>query len=270
MNLLQAIILGIVQGLTEFIPVSSSGHLVLAQYFIGLERAGDLSFEIFLHLGTLCAVLIFFRHRIWELIKSMFCWGAKLDGEIHRHNRMLIVFLILSTLSTAVMYILFKDLFEAAYTCPLFVSLMLILTGILIYSSDLVKDNSIPASNMGFIKSMFIGLAQGVAILPGISRSGSTIATSLFCRIKRKDAAHYSFLLSIPAIVAANVSEYQELMTLDPAVLPQYIGGFIASFIAGYLVIALLIRLIQGGNLKYFAFYLWLVAALSISFILYR
>jgi len=270
MNLLQAIILGIVQGLTEFIPVSSSGHLVLAQYFFGLEGAGDLSFEIFMHLGTLCAVLIFFRQQIWELIKSMFCWGVKLDGETHRHNRMLIVFLILSTLSTGIMYMLFKDLFEAAYSSPLFVSLMLIITGILIYSSDLVKDSSIPASNMGFIKALLIGLAQGVAILPGISRSGSTIATSLFCKIKRKDAAHYSFLLSIPAILAANISEYQAITNLDPSVLPHYIGGFVASFVAGYLVIAGLIRLIQGGNLKYFAFYLWLVAALSISFILYR
>lgn len=268
MNLFQAIFLGIVQGLTEFIPVSSSGHLALAKFFFGIETGQDLSFEIFMHLGTLVAVLIFFRGQIWDLIKSLFCWSSKLGSEVHRSNRALVMYLLVATLATGVFYLIFKDLLIGAYANPLLVSIMLIITGILIFSSDFVKNTSTPASNMGFIKSVLIGLAQGVAILPGISRSGTTITASLFCNIKRKDAAHFSFLLSIPAILAANAQEFSSIMALDASMLHLYIAGFLASFISGYLVIALLIRLIQAGNLKYFAFYLWFIAAFSISFML--
>lgn len=270
MNLFQAILLGVIQGLTEFIPVSSSGHLVLAQFFFGIETGENITFEVFLHLGTLLAVLIYFRMQIWEMAKSLFCWGDKLGGETHRKNRMLIVYLILATLATGVVYAVFKGFFENAYANPLMVSCMLIITGILIFSSDFIKNTATPASNMGFIKSIIIGLAQGFAILPGISRSGTTISASLFCNIKRKDAAHFSFLLSIPAILAANVSELPSLMALDASMLHLYIAGFVASFVAGYLVIALLIRLIEDGKLKYFAFYVWFIAAFAITFLLLR
>ena len=107
MNILQAIVLGLIQGLTEFIPVSSSGHLVLAQHLFGIETGSDISFEVFMHLGTLLAVLIFFRKLIWELIASMFSWKASLDGETHRKNRALIMYLIISTLATGVFFVIF-------------------------------------------------------------------------------------------------------------------------------------------------------------------
>ncbi|MCB5268813.1 MAG: undecaprenyl-diphosphate phosphatase [Candidatus Cloacimonadaceae bacterium] len=268
MNLFQAIVLGIIQGLTEFIPVSSSGHLVLAQYFFGMESSQNITFEVFMHLGTLLAVLIYFRMLIWDLIKSLFCWGNNLGGEVHRKNRMMIIYLGLATLATGFVYILFKDAFESAYANPILVSIMLIFTGIMIFCSDYVSNTATPASNMGFIKSVIIGLAQGLAIFPGISRSGTTLSASLFCNIKRKDAAQFSFLLSIPAILAANVKEYSSLAALDSAILHLYIAGFLASFIAGYLVIAVLIRMIQAANLKYFAFYVWFIAAFSITYIL--
>lgn len=266
MNILQAIVLGLIQGLTEFIPVSSSGHLVLAQHLFGIQAGNDISFEVFMHLGTLLAVLIFFRKLIWELIASMFSWKASLDGETHRINRALIMYLIISTLATGVFYIIFEDILKAAYQNSLLVAIMLVITGIIIFVSDYVKNASIPASNIGFIKSVIIGLAQGVAIIPGISRSGTTIATSLFCGIKRKDAAHFSFLLSIPAILAANVQEYSSFINLETSMLHLYISGFVASFISGYLVIAFLIRLIQAGSLKYFSFYLWFIASIAISY----
>lgn len=268
MNFLQAIFLGIIQGLTEFIPVSSSGHLVLAQHFFGIEGTDNITFEIFMHLGTLLAVLIFFRKQIWELILSLFCWKKDLEYEPHRKNRALIVYLIIATLVTGVFYLIFKGPLKQAYQSPLLVSFMLLITGAMIFASDFVKNTSIPASNTGFLKSAFIGLAQGLAIMPGISRSGATITASLFCGIKRKDAAHFSFLLSIPAIMAANISELPALLALDTGVLGIYLAGFFASFIAGYLVIAALIRLIQAGSLKYFACYVWLIALVSIGFIL--
>lgn len=268
MNFLQAIFLGIVQGLTEFIPVSSSGHLVLAQYFFGLESVDNITFEVFMHLGTLLAVLIFFRRQIWELIRSLFYWKPSLENETHRQNRAMIVYLVIATLVTGVFYLIFKDLLKQAYQSPLLVSFMLIITGAMIFASDFVKNTSTPASGTGFLKSAFIGLAQGLAIMPGISRSGATITASLFCGIKRKDAAQFSFLLSIPAILAANLSEFSALMSLDSRVFGIYMAGFLASFVAGYLVIAALIRLIQAGSLKYFAYYVWLIALVSIAYIL--
>jgi undecaprenyl-diphosphatase len=144
MNILQAIVLGLIQGLTEFIPVSSSGHLVLAQHLFGIQAGNDISFEVFMHLGTLLAVLIFFRKLIWELIASMFSWKASLDGETHRINRALIMYLIISTLATGVFYIIFEDILKAAYQNSLFVAIMLVITGIIIFGSDYAKNASIP------------------------------------------------------------------------------------------------------------------------------
>lgn len=266
MNFLQAIFFGIVQGLTEFIPVSSSGHLVLAKYYFGLEA--DLTFDIFMHLGTLLAVFIFFRKQIWELIHSLFCWKPTVENEPHRKNRVLIVYLLVATFVTGVFYLIFKDPLKQAFQSPLLVSFMLIITGALIFVSDFVKNTSTPSSSTGFLKSAFIGLAQGLSMIPGISRSGSTITAALFCGMKRKDAAHFSFLLSIPIILGANLVELPALLALDTTVLGIYLAGFVASFAAGYLVIAALIRLIQAGSLKYFAYYVWVLALFSIGHIL--
>jgi len=265
MNFFSAILLGILQGLTEFIPVSSSGHLVLAQHFFGLQGEQNITFEVFLHLGTAMAVILFFYKQLWELVISLFSWGKSLDGESHRKNRFLVLYLVLATLTTMIFYLFFSGFMVAAYGKPLLVALMLIITGGLVFSSDYIKDPSVPASNMGFLKAIFIGLGQGLAIMPGISRSGTTIAVSLFSGIKRKDAAHFSFLLSIPAILGATLSEFKALRALDTSQLNVYLAGFFAAFVVGYLVIAFLIRLIQAGHLKYFAFYCWFIAALSIT-----
>jgi undecaprenyl-diphosphatase len=268
MNFFQAILLGIIQGLTEFIPVSSSGHLVLSQYYFGIEATQDITFEVFLHLGSLLAVIIFFRKQIWDLIRSLFYWMPNLRNEAHRKNRAIIVYLIVATMATGIFYLIFNNILKGAYENPLLVSFMLLITGAMIFASDFIKTTSVPASNIGFLKSLFIGLAQGLAIFPGISRSGSTITAALFCGVKRKDAAHFSFLLSIPAILAANISEFSALMALDSRSLHMYLAGFVASFLAAYLVIAVLIRIIQAGSLKYFAYYVWLIALGSIFYIL--
>nr|MDK2850618.1 undecaprenyl-diphosphatase [Candidatus Cloacimonadota bacterium] len=270
MTFFQSIFLGIIQGLTEFIPVSSSGHLVLAQYFFGIGGTEDITFEVFVHLGTLVAVFIYFYRQILDLVVSLFSWKPNLDAERHRNNRSMILYLAVATLATGVIYMIFKSFFEDAYGRPLLVSIMLLITGVMIFLSDFVKDTHIPASNIGIVKSFFIGIAQACAIIPGISRSGATITASLFCKVRRKDAAHFSFLLSIPAILAANVSELPALLSLDVSQLYIYLAGFLASFIAGYLVISILIRLIQSSSLKYFAYYVWAVAGISILVILIR
>jgi len=264
MSFFQAIIMGIIQGLTEFIPVSSSGHLVLFQYFFGMGESENIVFELFLHLGTLFAVLIYFRKTLWELFKSLFCWGNTVNREQHRKNRTLVYYLIISTLATAIIYILVGDYFKAAFAMPILVAFFLLITGGIVFLSDYFVDQGIPASNVGSFRAVIIGIGQGIAILPGVSRSGTTIAYSLATGMKRKDAAQYSFLLSIPAILAGNLSEYKALTELDSTMLQNYLVGFVSSFIIGYLVIAFLIRLIENSRLKYFGIYCWIAGLLSI------
>ena len=267
MSLIQVILMGILQGLTEFIPVSSSGHLVLAQHFFGIGDNEYIVFELFMHLGTLLAVLVFFRKTLWELIKSVFSWGNTVNREQHRKNRTLIFYLIISTVVTGVIYLLFGTYEEAIFAMPMVVAFFLIVTGIIVFVSDYFIDKGIPASNIGFLRSVIIGIGQGIAIIPGISRSGTTIACSLASGMKRKDAAQYSFLLSIPAILTGNLSQYKAFANLKPQLLINYLAGFVCSFIVGYLVIAFLIRLIEVSRLKYFAVYCWLIGLLSIVLI---
>lgn len=268
MSVIISILLGVLQGLTEFLPVSSSGHLVLAQHFLNVQESGDLAFEVFLHLGTLLAVVIYFRSLIIDLTASLFRWRNSADNQTARHNRMFIVYVILATLGTGGVYFLLGDAFEAMYSQPLLVAVMLSVTGLIIFLSDMVKNDPIPASSMGIVRSVIIGIAQGFAIIPGISRSGTTIGVSLFAGIKRKDAAAFSFLLSIPAILAANLKEFSSLKALQPTMLFTYFLGFLASFIVGYLVISILIRLIQNSKLKYFSYYCWLISLVSVILIL--
>ncbi|HOZ00870.1 MAG TPA: undecaprenyl-diphosphate phosphatase [Candidatus Syntrophosphaera sp.] len=268
MNFISSILLGILQGLTEFLPVSSSGHLVLAQHFFGLEDTGDVLFEVFLHLGTLLAVLVFFRRRIGELVVSLFSWRGTVSNQAHRHNRNLLLYLAVATLVTGVVFVLLGDLFESLFAKPLIVACMLLVTGIIVYTSDLMKGGATPASEMGLVRSCAIGLIQGVAIIPGISRSGSTIAGALYTGVKRQEAAEFSFLLSIPAILAANLANFGEFKALGASQLGIYLAGFVAAFVAGYLVISFLIKLIVRARLKYFAYYCWAVGLVSIVFIL--
>lgn len=267
MSFLSAILLGVLQGLTEFIPVSSSGHLVLIQHFFKTGESSSITFEVFLHLGTLLAVLVYFRKMLWEILSSLFNWKNTMNRETHRKNRNLISYLILSTLATGLLYYFFGDYMECAYTMPALVAGLLLATGAMVFLSDYFNNTSIPASNMGFLRALIIGLGQGIAILPGISRSGTTITFSLATGIKRQDAANYSFLLSIPAILAANLSELDVLMSLEMNQLHYYLAGFLVSFAVGYLVIAFLIRLITTNRLKIFGVYCWAVGLGSLLLI---
>lgn len=268
MQIFNAIVLGIIQGLTEFLPISSSGHLVLFQFFFTKDvLTNDISLEVFLHIGSLFAVLIYFRKDVFELLSSLWHWRKTIDANKHYRNRMIIVYLLISTLFTGLIYILLGDRIETAFTSPILVSLALAVTGLIIFVSDFFKKTEIPISGIGVMRSILIGLGQGFAMFPGISRSGTTIATSLFVGVKRTDAARFSFLLSIPAILAANVSEFTSLATLENSQLISYLFGALSAFLSGYLVISLLIRLIQKNKLKYFAFYCWFIAVISFTLI---
>lgn len=262
MGFFKAILLGLVQGLTEFLPVSSSGHLKLMQYFLKTTEEAGGTFDIFVHLGTLLAVVIYFRKTILDLICSLFHWKNPIDHPQHRYNRLMILYLGIATLVTGLFYLLLQDSLDALFANmkPGMVAAMLIITGALLYVSDLMHGNGIPANSMGWVRSVIIGLGQGIAIIPGISRSGTTIAVSLFTGIKRKDAAQFSFLLSIPAILGANISVFKEISHLKAGHFLVYIAGLMAAALSGYAVISLLIGLIRRNKLKYFAYYCWALA----------
>ena len=270
MDFLYSVLLGILQGLTEFLPVSSSGHLVLAQHFLGFSANSDVLFEVFLHLGTLVSVLVFFRRRIAALLVSLAHWKSEPQAAGHRQNRMLLLYLGIATLVTGLVYLAAGDFLESLFARPLIVALMLLITGLIVFIPDLVPAGHVSAPRLGLPRSALIGLVQGIAIIPGISRSGSTISASLSVGLSRRDASEFSFLLSIPAILGAILFNLKDLAALAGAQLPVYLAGFAAAFIVGYLVIAVLIKLILKARLRYFSYYCWAVGSVSAVLILLR
>ncbi|MFH1823697.1 MAG: undecaprenyl-diphosphatase UppP [Candidatus Firestonebacteria bacterium] len=241
MTIFQSIILGIIQGLTEFLPVSSSGHLVIAQSLIKEFKQPGVLFDVTLHLGTLIAVIIYFKDRIIKILKDI----------------KLLSFIILATVPTGIIGILFKDRFEEMFSNVKLVGLMLMVTAVIIFIADRVKSDSKDLSKVNWLNSVIIGIAQGIAIIPGISRSGSTISAGILLGLDKKFAMEFSFLISIPAILGAMVLEVKDLTSekLQNINYFVYIAGFLMAAIVGYLSIKLLLNLLQKQRLYIFSIY---------------
>ena len=267
MNILQGIIIGIVQGLTEFLPVSSSAHLVFIQRLLGVESS--LAFDTFLHLGSLLAVLIFFRADIYKLLNA---WLFSVEDIIqHRFKegfyedpyKRLAWYVILATIPVGIVGILFESQVDALFAGALYVpGFFLFVTGTILYLSQRIASGQIDMSHMGWAQSLFMGLAQACAIMPGLSRSGTTIAAGLVAGLDKEFAAKFSFILSIPAIFGAFIVQLKDIglsMSGDGAAI---ILGFVAAFVSGYLAIKWLIDLIQNKSLDIFAFYCWIVGVI--------
>jgi len=261
MTYAEAIILGIIQGLTEFLPVSSSGHLVISEHLLKLSMPG-VSLEIWLHFGTLVAVLVYFFPRIKALFRGVFDPSFSEAGAMRR----LLWALVLGTIPAVVVGLFFKDFFEKAFEAPTFAAGMLIVTGTFLLLSKLARNLSRDVSGKrGFI----IGLAQALAILPGISRSGSTIVTGLFLGVKPDKAAEFSFLLAIPAIGGAfllDLLDNSETLFAGND-LSHYLVGAGISFLAGIVSIHYLLRLIRRGKLFYFGYYCTVAGVAALVFI---
>ncbi|MBW6516785.1 MAG: undecaprenyl-diphosphate phosphatase [Candidatus Cloacimonetes bacterium] len=262
---IKAIILGIIQGLTEFIPVSSSGHLVLAQEFLQLEDLG-MTFNIVVHFATLIAVLIYFRQDIWRLLSSLYYFKDNSEGRVR--DRKVILYLAIGSVVTGVPSLLFASSIAALFEQAFFVAFMLIVTGAILFISDLIPKRTREMHQTGIWRAMIIGISQFFAVIPGISRSGSTIATSLFVGLKRIEAAKFSFLLAIPAILGATIYDLRSFTEIQSQHLLGYVLGSLAAFITGYLAISILMKLIQTKKLKYFSFYVWALAVVVIIYIL--
>jgi len=258
MDIWKAIVVGIVQGLAEFLPISSSGHIVLTQYLLGIREVGgvhqpDLSFEIILHLGTLVSVLIFFRASLWSLVKCLYT-PAMIE------ERKMILWLAVATLPAVVAALLFKDFFDSVPGKPTMVSGLLILTGLILFVPRLVKNSG---DKVGFRSCLIMGVGQALAILPGVSRSGSTIAAGLISGVKAERAAEFSFLMSIPAIAGGFVLTMKDQMeqtgsfggALKECFNVPYVAGAIAAAVVGLFAIYVVMGAVKRGKLEYFSYY---------------
>ena len=255
MNLFNVIILGIVQGVTEFLPISSSGHLVIFQHFMNIEEG--LTLNVFLHFGTLLAVVVVF----WDDIIGMI--------TLKKEYRKLTYYVILGSVPAGVIGILFEDTFERLFSTITVVGIALLVTGILLWLSDRIENEKRSIQDMNWNDSIVVGFAQAFAIIPGISRSGSTIVGGLFKGLNRQLAAKFSFLLSIPVIGGATLLKTKDIVTMgmgDIAFFELLVGTFSAT-IAGYFSIKLLLKLINKEKLSVFAYYCW-VLGLAVIFIL--
>lgn len=282
MTVFQGIILGVLQGIAEFLPISSSGHLAVVQNLFGLEEI-PLLFDVFLHLATLAAVCLYFWRKIWDLLKCLGRWisrspklkenSAVYDGELVQkdlYNRKIIIAIILSTIVTGIMGIVsskFIPNFSIKVTCCGFIitAIFLILSAVIEKKRTL--NNVAVKPGVSKLQALFIGFMQGIGTLPGISRSGSTIAGALFCGVDRGVAGEFSFIISIPAILGAFLLEIKDLGEVSSMIgAAPVIAGCAASFAAGYISLTLLMKMIKKGKLQYFAFYLIPLAIIGLIF----
>ena len=256
----EAIAEGVIQGLTEFLPVSSSGHLHLSHALFNGTSSLSLSFTVFLHLFSLFAVLIVFRKDIFEILKGFF--EAIIKREKNEQFNLAMMILVAS-IPTAAIGLLFKDYFETTFSTPLIVSIVLFFNGLMLYSSKFFQQKD---GKLTYKKALIIGLVQGFAITPGISRSGSTISVAILLGVERKQAGVFSFLLSIPAILGAVVLDYKSFLEIKSDDMMIYLSGGIFSFIVGLFSLVVLLKLIKKGNFYIFSYYCF---AISIPAIIY-
>jgi len=261
-TLIEAVILGVIQGLTEPLPVSSSAHLVLIPALIRGFTEPGVFFDVLLHLGTLTGVVFFLRRDIAGLLVSLMPaqWpsGAAVAGwEERRINRRIALLIVVATALTGTIGILFQERIEGLFQSPEKTAFMLLITGLLLFLSDRVKKTVRGKSDMDLTDGIILGLVQAAALIPGISRSGSTIAFGIFRGLERETAARFSFLLSVPAIAGAAILKTAELTHLPSGDLPLLGAGFLSAAVTGFLALKILFAVLGRTGLGVFAYYCW-------------
>ena len=276
MTYFQAVILGLVQGLSEFLPISSSGHLAILENFFGIKE-NLLFFAVMLHFGTLLAVFVAFWKDIWELIQELILTikdligrkGLRLD---ERPVRKLGVMIIVSCIPTAIIGFAFGDIFEGLYSKPIAIAIMFVITGILLILAETYGGGNRNINDLNYRNSLFIGLIQGIAIIPGISRSGSTLFSSLLCKLDRDFAVKFVFLISIPTILGSLILELPDGIKegVTGSDWGPVIVGVIVSFLSGLFAVKIMLRVVRNRKLKYFSYYLFVLAAFVIIYTLIK
>jgi undecaprenyl-diphosphatase len=247
----QAIALGVIQGLSEFLPISSSAHLTLLPWLLGWEDPG-LSFDVALHFGTLIAVLWYFRMEWLALIKAAF--GIITTGRVETPEKRRVVYLIIATIPGAIGGLLLQKQAESAFRSPQIIAIALIVMGILLWIVDKAVDQRRVLGEMRWLDALLIGLSQVIALIPGVSRSGSTITTARGLRFDRESAAEFSFLMSMPIIAAAVILEGPKALH-EGGLTNELMSGVVASAISGWLAISILMRFVSRHSYGIFAFY---------------
>ena len=272
MSYLTAVLLGLVQGVAEFLPISSSGHLAIAEQLLNLQGASNVPefFDVLLHLGTLVAVFIAY----WDDIRDMIVEFFAGIGDLAHHStpnpvppaRRLILLIIVGTLPLFVM-VPFRHFFSSLGDNMYFIGGALIFTGILLFVSDRVHHGRKTEKTATMLDALLVGIGQAIALCPGISRSGMTITTGCFAGFERKFAVRFAFLLSIPAVIGANILSLKDAIDagIDWASVPAYLVGVAVAAVSGYACIRLLRYIADKGRFGAFAYYCWAVGALTLA-----
>lgn len=261
LELIEAVILGVVQGLTEFLPVSSSGHLLLGQYFLGLDQNRfGLSFDVALHMGTLVAVVSYFWRDLIRMALAFFrSFGHR---DLNDPDQRLAYLVIASTVPAALIGFVFEGFFENTVRSPWVVVFNFVLVGILFLVAEAFGSHRRLASKLGFGEAVGIGLAQATALVPGVSRSGATITLGLFLGLRREEAARFSFLMSVPIIAGAGGLKLGEVLASGMGAHEWllFVAGFFTSAFVGYFTIRFLLNYLTNHSLRVFAYYRFAVA----------
>jgi undecaprenyl-diphosphatase len=263
LELLEAILLGVVQGLTEFLPVSSSGHLLLGQYFLGVDQDRfGLPFDVALHLGTLLAVIAFFWRDLLRMGRA-FVRSLSRGRNLTDPDERLAYLILASTVPAALIGFLLEGFFETAVRSPWVVVFNLVLVGVLFIVAEAVGSRSRRADKLRFAEAAGIGLAQAAALVPGVSRSGATITLGLFLGLRREEAARFSFLMTVPIIAGAGSLQLAEVVSegMGPSEAVMFGAGFVSSAVVGYLAIKFFLSFVAHHSLRAFAYYRFALAA---------
>ena len=282
MSIIEAIIMGIVQGLTEFLPVSSSGHLAISKYILGIDLEAGVLFEMLLHIGTLIAIFIVYYKDIISLfleglgiVKDSIIFMFNLLNPQKKDNikiidseyRKFVMLIIIASIPTAIIGLLLKDFVVYGFSSLLVPSVALLITGTFLFaSSKIAKGNKLP-NDTKYKDSIFVGIIQGIATIPGISRSGSTIVAGQLMGMEKEFVVKFSFLMSIPAVLGGTLLEIKDVTgdMLNQSLIAPYLIGTIASAIVGYICIKTLLKVIKKDKLHYFSYYCWTIGFLSLG-----
>ena len=287
MNFFESIVLGFIQGVAEFLPVSSSGHLAIFKTLFGLEDVG-LAFDLMLPLGTLIAVFIVYRSDIWELIKeglaivadccrntARFC-SNKFKGGSYEYvkivstaYRKFVMLVIVSTIPTGILGLVFKKVFNLDHPSLIIPGIALLITGLMLSIVDDIPNGGKTPKNTTYRNAAVIGIAQGVATLPGISRSGTTLTVGLLNGLDRSFAVKYSFIMSIPAILGANILEIKDMFEpanrISSGEFINYLVGTAVAAVVGYICIKTMLVIVRNKKMKYFSYYCFAMGAVAIA-----